>query len=439
MSKINEKIFKAYDIRGVYEKEIKDEDAYNIGRAFVSFLDKEDPVIAIGRDGRSSSPTLLENLKKGIIDSGGKVVNIGVSNTPLLNFTVARQKHDGGVMVTASHNPPEFNGLKIIKENAFQVYGEDLQKIKKIIEEEDFKEGEGEETVQSFLQEYLAHILSFTEKYEDLKIVIDCGNGVGGVTAKPLFSKLSAEVTFLYDEVDGSFPNHLPDPNDARSSESVREKILEKEADIGVIFDGDADRVIFLDERGEVVSTDHLLSLLVKEKRGEEIYYDLRFSRVVKEEIEKAGSVPVMMRVGNPFYKEKIIKEGGAIGAELSGHIMFRENFGIDDGLFALVKTINMLKGEKLSSLLSPFKRYYQTKEINLEVEDKKEALDKVKNSLKDGKSLNIDGVYIEYEKWWVSIRESNTEDLIRIRLEAETEKLLEEKREQIISLIKPA
>lgn len=436
-------VFKTYDIRGVYKKGIDEELAYNTGRALFTFLNKEKPVIAVGRDGRSSSPTLLENLKKGIIDSGGTVINTGVSNTPLLNFAVAKKKYDAGVMVTASHNPPEFNGFKIIRENAFQVYGEELQKIKKIIESKDFKNGEGKEVEQNFLQEYLTHVLSFTESYKDLKIVIDCGNGVGAVTAKPLFSKLNAEVFFLYDEIDGSFPNHLPDPGDSNSPKDAQKKIKKENADIGAIFDGDADRCIFLNENGKVISTDHLLSLLAREElknnKGEKIYYDLRFTKTTKEEIEEGGGIPEMMRVGNPFYKEKIINEGGILGAELSGHIMFRENFGIDDGLFALVKTLNILskKKEKISKLIAPFERYYQTEEINLNVRDKKEALKKLKEKFNDGEELFIDGVYIRYKDWWVSLRESNTEDLVRLRIEAEKEEVLKEKREQIISLIK--
>ncbi len=439
---INEKVFKAYDIRGVYPNEINEDLAYNIGRSFVTFLKEEKPKIVLGRDGRKSSPSIFQSLKKGVIDSGGVIVDIGISNTPLLNFVVAKFKYSGGMMVTASHNPPEFNGIKIIKKNGLQVYGQEIQKIKEIILEKDFKKGEGYLEEKNYILEYENHILSFSNDYSNLRVVIDCGNGVGSVTARPVFSKLNSETLFLYDKIDGSFPNHLPDPHDEKSSQKIKEEIKERKANIGAIFDGDGDRCILLDENGEIVSTDHLLCLLASEELTEalkeEIYYDLRFSMVTSEVIKEKGGIPIMMRVGNPFYKEKIIKEGGLLGAELSGHIMFRENFGIDDGLFALIKTLNILskRKKKLSELLLPFKKYFQTEEINLKVNDKKIVLEKVKNSFQDGEELFIDGVYIKYNDWWFNLRESNTEDLVRLRIEAKTKEILEEKKEKIISII---
>lgn len=441
MKEISEKIFKTYDIRGVYKSEINEDVAYKIGKAFVAFLGKENPKIVIGRDGRISSPLLFNALKKGVLDSGGDVVNTGLSTTPLLNFTVAKNNYDGGVMVTASHNPKEFNGFKVIKENALQVYGEDILKIKKIIDDNDFRRGRGREIDKNLLPEYTEHLFSFTNNPQRTKIVVDCGNGVGGVTAVPLFKKLKNNTFFLYEDVDGDFPNHLPNPDDENSKKEVAKKIIEKGADVGVIFDGDADRCVLLNEKGEVVPTDHLLSLISKEelRGGEEVYYDLRFSMTTAEEIKKGGGVPVMMRVGNPFYKEKIIKEGGFMGAELSGHIMFKENFGIDDGLFAFLKVLNILEKENkpLSELINPFKRYFQTEEINMKVENKKEVLKKVEKYFSDGESIKIDGVYIKYEDWWFNLRESNTEDLVRLRVEAKTENLLKEKKEKLISLIK--
>jgi phosphomannomutase len=441
MTEINEKMFKTYDIRGIYGTEIEESDAYKIGRAVVTFFGKKTPKIVIGRDGRTSSPSLFNALKRGVLDSGGVVINTGLSNTPLLNFTVAKFGYDGGVMVTASHNPKEFNGFKIVRENALQVYGKDILKIKEIINKNNFKNDVGEEIEKVFLSEYVKHLLSCAKDFQGLKIVIDCGNGVGGVTAVPFFSKTRAETFFLYEDVDGSFPNHLPNPDDKNSKKEVAKKIVEKKADVGVIFDGDADRCVLLDEKGEAISTDHLFSLISKEelRDGEKVYYDLRFSMTTAEEIKKVGGIPVMMRVGNPFYKEKIIKEGGFMGAELSGHIMFKENFGIDDGLFAFLKVLNILKkkNKPLSDLIDPFKRYFQTEEINLKVENKKEVLEKIEKHFSDGEKIEIDGVYIKYEDWWFNLRESNTEDLVRLRIEAKTESLLKEKKEGLISIIK--
>ncbi len=440
---MEEKIFKAYDIRGVYPEEVNEEVAYKIGRAFITLLGKKNPRIIIGRDGRLSSPSLFDSLKKGIIDSGGNVTNTGLSNTPLLNFSVANFGYDGGVMVTASHNPPEFNGFKIIRDAAFQIHGEKIEEIKRIIDREEFKDGEGKEEEKSFLSYYTDHLLKKAGDLSGMQVVVDCGNGVGSITAKPFFSKTKAKASFLYDEIDGSFPYHLPDPQSTEASVAIREKVKEETADLGVMFDGDADRCLLIDEKGEVVSPDHLLCLLAREELGkhpgEKVYYDLRFSMIVEEAVRQAGGIPVIMRVGNPFYKEKIIKEGGILGAELSGHIMFRENFGIDDGLFALVKTLTIMaeKKEKLSSLLSPFKKYFQTEEINMEVRDKDKALEKARRVFDGGKEISIDGVYVRYSNWWFSLRKSNTEDLVRLRIEAKRKDLLEEKRKELVSLIK--
>ncbi len=443
MSEINEKIFKAYDVRGVYPDEIDEDVAYKTGRAFVAFLGKKNPSLVIGRDGRNSSPVLFESLKRGVLDSGGTVVDTGLSSTPLLNFSVAKLGYDGGVMVTASHNPPKFNGLKLIREKALQVYGKDIQKIKEIVIKEDFRKGRGREIKKDFLSKYVDHTLSFVNDFKGIRVVVDCGNGMGGVTAVPVLSRTKAEPFFLYEDIDGSFPNHLPDPHNPKSISAVYKKLMEKGADIGVLFDGDADRCILIDEKGDVVFIDHLLSLLASEELkmhpGEDIYYDLRFSMATSKAIKKAGGNPVMMRVGNPYYKEKIIKEGGLLGAELTGHVMFRENFGIDDGLFALLKTLNIMeeREEKLSDLLNPFKKYFQTEEINLRVEDKKKTLEKARELFGGGEELFIDGVYIKYNDWWFSLRESNTEDLVRLRIEAKTKNLLEEKRKELIDVIK--
>lgn len=442
MTNINGEIFKTYDIRGVYKKELDEKAAYLSGRAFVTFLGKESPVLAVGRDGRSSSPSLFKELKRGIVDSGGKVIDMGICNTPLLNLSVAKNKFDGGVMVTASHSPPEFNGLKLVKEKALQIYGEDIKKIKQIIEKEEFVSKKGEEKKGNFLSDYIEYVFSLASDIEGIKIVVDCGNGVGAVTAKPLFEKLKVDALFLNEKVDGSFPNHLPDPFDLNSIKTVSQKIKEKKADLGVLFDGDADRCVLLDEKGEMISTDILLSFLAKEELKnnpqEEIYHDLRFSMATSEDIKKFGGIPVMMRVGNPFYKEKIINEGGLLGAELSGHIMFRENFGIDDGLFALIKTLKLLSKEKapVSKVLSSFQRYFQTEEINLKVKDKKEALRQVKSAFSDGESVDLDGVYIKYENWWFNLRKSNTEDLVRLRIEAQEKEILEEKKDALVSII---
>jgi len=432
---MNKEVFKAYDIRGVYPQEINEETAYLAARAFFVFL--EGGKVVVGRDGRNSSPGIFEAVCKGIIDSGGSVINIGITNTPLLNFSVANKRYKGGVMITASHNPPEFNGMKLIKENALQVYGEDIQKIRRIAEKGDFLKGKGEMIPFDPLPEYLEHMESFCDNLDGLKVVVDCANGVAGISAVPFLSNTHAEVVFMNEKVDGDFPNYQANPQNPENMKALQERVLQERAHVGIFFDGDGDRSVMVNQKGELVSMDTLLILLAQEelsgKPNEKIYYDLRFSRLVKEKIKEHGGVPVMMRVGNPFYKEKLFIEGGAMGAELSGHVMFKDNYCIDDGLFAFVKTANLLKkGE----LLEKEGGYFQSDEISLEVESKEDVLKRVKEFYKKGRPLDIDGVYIEFDKWWFSLRESNTENLVRLRLEADTKDLLEEKKKELTDLI---
>ncbi len=439
-----EKIFKKYDIRGVYPDEINEKDAQDIGRAFVSYLGEERPRVVVGRDGRESSPVLYKALKEGLKNAGAEVFDIGLSNTPLLNFAVCKYGYSGGVMVTASHNPPQFNGLKLIRQKGLQVYGEDIQRIRELVKEGTLKKEEGREKKEDPLPSYVSHILSFNEGIKDLKVVVDYGNGVASVTGKPTFKELNAEVTELYEEVRGDFPAHLPNPEPENMKELV-ERVKKENADVGIFFDGDGDRSFFVDEKGNIVYPDLLLSMIVKEElsrsRERDVYFDLRFSRVTEEVIKEAGGDPIMMKVGNPFYKEKLIKEGGLMGAELSGHIMHKDNFCIDDGLFMAIKVLNFLSKDErsFSELIKPLRKYYQSEEINIEVREKEKALERAKEAFKEGELLDIDGVYVRFNDWWFNIRKSNTEDLVRLRLEADTEELLENKKKELIETIKGA
>lgn len=441
---MKKEIFKMYDIRGVYDTEIEEGVVYKIGRAFTLFLNKKNPQIAVARDGRESSPSLFEAFKKGVFDAGGDVIDIGLAPTPLLNFTVAKYDYDGGAVISASHSPAEVNGIKLIKGKAVQIYGEDIQKVKKIAEEtkEDYEKGKIDVEELNPLSEYLDHITSLLKIVRELRVVIDCGNGMGGVTARPAFSRFPGEVSFMYEEIDGTFPHHPPDPHNLKNIIPLQKKVLEEKADLGIFFDGDADRSVLVDEKGEIVFPDILLALFAEKELsaypGEKIYYDLRFSKAVEEVIKENKGKPVMMRVGNPFYKEKIIMEEGILGGELSGHIMFKENFGIDDGLFAALKAMSIIseKREPLSRIVAPYKRYFQSEEINLEVKNKDEVIDKVRDFFSDGEEIVIDGLYVQYPKWWFNLRKSNTENVVRLRIEAKTRELLEEKREKLISLL---
>jgi len=443
---MNLKIIKTYDIRGVYPKDINEKDAFLIGRSFASFLSsktkKKRPAIVVGRDGRISSPSLFKEAKRGIIGGGADVYDIGMVTTPLLNFTVAKKKYNGGLMVTASHNPPQYNGFKLIKEKALQIHGDEIREVGKIAEKGGFGENGGEIKNLNPFPDYEKKLLGEFKEIKELKVVADYGNGVSSVTGKKILASLRIELINLFDRIDGLFPNHHPNPHNRENFAFLQKKVREHKADLGIFFDGDGDRSILVDEKGEIVSPDFLLALLAEDelKRGKgKVYYDLRFSKIVGEKIKKDGGDPVMMRVGNPFYKEKIIKGDGILGGELSGHVMFKNHFGIDDGLYTALRAMAILSEKKspLSEMINPLKVYHQSEEINIEVKNKKAAIERVKSAFADGKSRDIDGVYISYPDWWFNLRESNTEDLIRLKIEAKRKDVLDRKRKEIIRTVK--
>ena len=442
---INPKIFKAYDIRGIYPDEINEKAAKKIGAAFAKFLAGKTKRIIVGRDARISSPSLFEALTNGIISQGMNVIDIGICTTPMLIFAVRKINNNiGGVMVSASHSPPEYNGFKLMGAGSVQMADIKRKEIDDLAMSGGFTGAtkKGKILQKSILDDYASHILKFARNIKGLKIVVDYGNGVGSVSGKAVLSQLPIKVISLYDELDGNFPNHLPDPHHIENMAELRKRVKSENANLGIFFDGDADRAIMIDEKGEIVFTDLLVALLAREELkkypGEKIYYDLRFSKVVKEIIEESGGVPVMMRVGNPFYKEKMIFEGGALAGEFSGHIMFKDNFGIDDGLFAAIKTMSLMRksNQKLSELINPLKKYFATEEINLRVGDGDRALQRVAKHFNNGHSIDLDGVYIEYPDWWFNLRKSNTEPLVRLRIEADTKELMENKKNELLKLI---
>ncbi len=444
---IDPRIFRSYDIRALYPESVNEEAAFLIGKAFSSIIKRRKNAkrvgLVIGRDGRTSSESISKELIKGIISQGVDVYNIGLTSTPLHSFAIANQGYDGGIMVTASHNPANYNGFKIIKEEALQVHGEEIQEIRKVIQENSFQDSKekGEVIEIDVFPQYKEKLLDKFKDLSGLKIVADYGNGVGSVTGVEILDSLQIEAVHLFKEVDGSFPNHPPNPHNLDNFKSLQSTVTQERADLGVFFDGDGDRALLVDEKGDIVSSDFLTVVLaekeLKKEKGK-VYYDLRSSKIVGERIREMGGEPIMLRVGNPFYKDRINKEGGVLGGELSGHIMFKDHFGIDDGLYATLKAMTIIseKKAKLSSLVEGLNVYYQTEEINLEVKDKKQALERLRSHFKDGESKEIEGVYISYPDWWFNLRESNTEDLIRLKIEAVREDLLKEKRKEILGII---
>ena len=445
---MNQKIFKKYDIRGLIGKEFKPKDAYTIARAFQAHTKAKK--VVIGHDMRESSKEIYNYLAKGFQDQGTNVIQIGLCTTPLLNFVIAELHLDGGMMVTASHNPKQYNGIKIMSKRAKQLYlGSGLEKIKELTLKNDFEESKtkGELKTLDPLAAYIQKLNDSSMNYPGLKIVCDYGNGVGAITAKPFFKQKPISAINLYDKPDGNFPNHPANPLEFKNLKDLQKEVIKYSADCGFAFDGDADRCIVIDEKGQIIMPDLILALLAKEElkneenKDQNYYLDLRMSKIVKQVIQNNDGIPITLRVGNPFYKEKLIEEGGVLAGELSGHIMFAEHYGIDDGLFAAVKVLNILmkKGKHLSELIQPFKKYFQSEEINIKVSDSTKVLKLVENTYKDviGATVShLDGIYIKFPNFWISVRESNTEPLIRVRLEAITQELLDEKQEELIDLI---
>ncbi|MBN1385832.1 phosphomannomutase/phosphoglucomutase [Candidatus Woesearchaeota archaeon] len=425
----------------MYPVELDERLAYKIGRAFVAFL-KCDSVV-VGRDMRGSSPSLFKALTDGITDQGADVVDIGLVTTPMLSFSVANFNYSGGIMISASHNPAQYNAFKLIRPKGVQMHSDSIDQIRGLVEKGSFDDArKGSINQKDVLKDYLDHVKGFAEGIRDLKIVFDYGNGMGALTARPLFDSLPVEAIHMYPEMDMSFPNHPANPHEIGNFRDLQKRVVMEKADCGIFFDGDADRCQFVDEKGELVFPDMLLALLasdeLKHHQGEKVYYDLRFSKAVEEDVRKDGGIPIKMRVGNPFYKEKLVNEGGILAGEFSGHVMFRDNFCIDDGLFCSVKALAILakSGRRLSELIAPIDRYAHTEEINMVVDDADMVLSRVKSAFSDGRSSDIDGVYIEYDDWWFSLRKSNTEPLVRLRIEADNKVILEEKRSMIIGII---
>lgn len=436
------KPFKAYDVRGTYPDEVNEELAYNVGRAFAVFLNAKK--VAVGYDMRESSPALLKSLLEGLTDQGADIANIGMVPTPVLNFAVSHYKFDGGIMISASHNPSNYNAFKLVKYPVLQISSESgMDKIEKLAREKKFPDAEkGKITEKSVLNDYVSSIAGKFRGIKKMKVVADYGNGMGALTAKPVFEKLGIDAVHLYPEPDPKFPHHEANPHDLSNFRDLQEAVKKSNAGMGIFFDGDADRSYIVDEKGEVVLADVLFCLVIShelEKHpGEKVYYDLRFTKAAKEVIEKHGGIPVMMRVGNPFYKEKLVKEGGIAASEFSGHVMFKENNAIDDGLFAALKVIRIAagSGKTVSELVKPFMKYPSTPEINMKVEDPDKVMEKARRHFSSGKHIELDGVYIQYPEWWFSLRKSRTEPIVRLRVEASSEKLLNEKKKEIINLM---
>jgi phosphomannomutase len=439
------RVFKAYDVRGVVPGELDADLARLIGAAFATWSGA--PEILVGRDCRLSSPELAAALTEGATSLGVDVVDLGLASTDLLYFASGSLDRPG-VMITASHNPKEYNGLKFCLAGAKPV-GEDsgLGEIKALVEKGDEILGTGHGSVrqQSVLDAYVDHVLTFTdvERMRPLTVAADTANGMGGLVVPPVMQRLPVTLHHLYAELDGTFPNHPADPIDPANQRELKGVVLEHGADVGMAFDGDADRVFLVDEHAGDVNGSLLTALvaasMLRREPGAKIVYNLICSWTVPEVIREHGGVPVRARVGHSFIKQVMAETGAVFGGEHSGHYYFRDNYNADSGLIAAVIALGELsKSERtLSQLLEPYRRYFSSGEINSRVDDPREKIEEIAGALRDGRQDRLDGLTVEFDDWWCNVRASNTEPLLRLNVEAKTPELLAARTEELLALIR--
>ncbi len=444
-------IFKAYDVRGLYPSQLNEEMARKIGLAFRHVLDDEDlklgHKVVVSHDMRSHSIPMVEALIDGLRASGLDVVDIGLATTPMNYFAVGHLKTAGGVQVTASHNPAEYNGLKFSRRGARPVSGDHgIPLIEKKatgapLPEADERGGYEKVSIEKAYADFLLGFLKKPADGKTLKVVVDAANGMGTVY-KDLLERSGIELIPLYFELDGTFPNHEANPLKVENLVDLQKAVIEHGADLGVSFDGDADRSAFVDEKGAVVGNDLTTALigaeLLEREPGSHIVYDLRSSRAVAEFITEHGGVPVRERVGHSFIKATLRKNGGIFGGELAGHYYFRDTFTADNALLAVFLTFNLLwkTGKPFSELVQPLRRYSKSEETNFKVEDKQGKIDLLADKYSDGEIDYLDGITVQYDDWWFNVRPSNTEPYLRLVAEASSQKQLDEKMAELIGLI---
>lgn len=447
MPKFDSKIFKAYDVRGIVPEELNRDLAHHLGRALVTYLKPE--TVAVGRDGRISSPELFDSLCAGITTQGAEVVDLGLISTDGLYFAVGKFHYQAGVMVTASHNPPEYNGFKICRQEAVPLSGQKgLAQIMELMISESYPQvTAGGGIVQNDITvAYTDHVLSFVdrEKIKPFKLVIDAGNGMAGKLIPEVFSQLPCEVVPMYFELDGRFPNHLASPIEPENTEELRGRVVAEKADFGAAFDGDADRMFLIDENGKALGGDIVTALvaksLLKKNPGATILYNLICSKTVPETVAAVGGRPVRTRVGHALIKPLMKEHNAIFGGEHSGHFYFRDNWYADSGVIALLVCLELLSVEKrpLSELVAAIDHYHRSGEINSRVEDIPGKLRELETTFSPGGSVDhLDGLTIDYGDWWFNVRPSNTEPLIRLNVEAKDLDLLEEKKEALLRIIR--
>ena len=444
---LDPKVFKAYDVRGIYPSEIDESGAREIGRAYVEQFEPER--IAVGHDMRTSSPSMAQAAMEGAAAAGADVIDIGLVGTEMLYFAVGDLGLDGGLQVTASHNPKEYTGLKVVRRGAMPVGGDSglLDIRDRALSSPAVSKGQalGQVQKEDVFPGFVDKVLSFVDvdHIQRQRVVIDAANGMGGVMLPPVLERIPIDAVPYFFEPDGTFPNHQPNPLLPENRKFVIGKVREDGADLGGAFDGDADRCFFIDDTGEFVPGDFVTALLaesmLEKNPGAKIIYDVRASWAVPETIERAGGVPLVNRVGHAFIKQRMREEDAVFAGEVSGHYYFRDFFQADSGVIPFLLVLELVsKRRPLSELLRPYReRYFLTGEINVPVADVAVKLQEIKERFGDeGTVSHLDGISIEAEDWHLNVRPSNTEPLLRLNLEALSEELMERKRDEVLELL---
>lgn len=442
--------FHAYDIRGIYNQDFNKEDVYKIGY-FLPELLKTNKIL-IGRDVRDSSPEIFEFLCKGITESGADVYNAGLTTTPMIYWATANYNFEASVMITASHNPKEYNGMKFSGKNAIPIgYDSGLKELENLVKlnsKIEILKNIGKITEINIEEEYLKFLYKYQSDYSNLNLTIDCSNGMAALIAKKV---LGENHHFIFETLDGTFPNHEPNPLDEKNLVDLKKNVQKNKSDLGIIFDGDADRVMFVDENSNFIPPDLMIAVmghffLTEKDKTHYVIQDIRSSRSIQEYLEPMGAKIYTWRVGRAFAARKLREINGLYGGELAGHYYFKDFFFSDSAFLACLVILNVFaqmknKGVSVSELITKIKKWENSGELNFKINKKDEAINAITKkylALNPVRVLDFDGYRIEFENWWFNIRKSNTEPYLRLLIEAKDKNTLEEKKNEIISLLNP-
>jgi phosphomannomutase/phosphoglucomutase len=444
---VNPQIFREYDVRGLVDQDLSEDTVELLGKGYGSYILSHGIGEAlVGRDNRPSSAPFRDALISGLRATGCNVIDVGEVPTPVFYFSLHEYGKQGGAMITGSHNPPQYNGFKLCRGHG-TIYGEEIQKLKGIIEKGDFASGDGELTTREPEQAYTDYILGDIKVQKPLKVVVDAGNGVGGKVAPPLLRALGCEVVELYCDLDGNFPNHFPDPTVPANLEDLQATVAREGADMGIAFDGDADRIGAIADDGSIIWGDQLMILfsrdILERNPGGTVIFEVKCSQALVEDIEAHGGVPLMWKTGHSLIEAKIREEKALLAGEMSGHIYFADRyFGYDDAIYSACRLVEFVarKGASLSGLLSDVPRYYATPEMRIESseEEKFKIVEAVKEEFsRDHEVIDIDGARVLFGDGWGLVRASNTSPVVVVRCEAKTPQRRDEIQQLILSKLK--